>query len=97
MYIKARQNLDIWYTIKKILYKPISNCTYWPVTGSLNIWNIIQLSHESTPFEAFEEIHKVILDRISDDMVSLFQYGKYGAINTTDTATNGFYVVMFTP
>ena len=29
-------------------------------------------------------------------MASLFESGKYGAINTTDTKTNGFYVIMFT-
>ena len=29
-------------------------------------------------------------------MASLVESGKYGAINTTDTSTNGFYVIMFT-
>ena len=29
-------------------------------------------------------------------MASLVEYGKYGAINTTDTSTNGFYVIIFT-
>ena len=29
-------------------------------------------------------------------MESLVEYGKYGSINTTDTSTNGFYVIMFT-
>ena len=28
-------------------------------------------------------------------MHSLVQYGKYGAINTTDTAKKLFYVIMF--
>ena len=28
-------------------------------------------------------------------MESLVQSGKYGAINTTDTETNGFYFIMF--
>ena len=28
-------------------------------------------------------------------MASLFESDKYGAINTTDTSTNGFYVIMF--
>ena len=27
-------------------------------------------------------------------MVSLFQLGMYGAINTDDTTTNGFYVIQ---
>ena len=29
-------------------------------------------------------------------MVSLVESGNYGAINKNDTATNGFYVIMFT-
>ena len=29
-------------------------------------------------------------------MASLVESGKYGAINTTDTKTNVFYVIMFT-
>ena len=29
-------------------------------------------------------------------MASLVESGKYGAINTTYTSTNGFYVIMFT-
>ena len=29
-------------------------------------------------------------------MASLFESVKYGAINITDTTTNGFYVIMFT-
>ena len=29
-------------------------------------------------------------------MASLVESGKYGVINTTDTSTNGFYVIMFT-
>ena len=29
-------------------------------------------------------------------MASLLESGKYGAINTTYTSTNGFYVNMFT-
>ena len=26
-------------------YKPVTKCTYWPVLGSFNNWNIIQFSH----------------------------------------------------
>ena len=29
-------------------------------------------------------------------MASLIESGKYGAINTTDMSTNGFYFIMFT-
>ena len=43
-----------------------------------------------------DEIHQVVLDLISDHMDSLVESGKYGAIGKTDTATNVFYVIMFT-
>ena len=77
-------------------YKPVTKCMYWPVLGYFNNWNIILLSHKSTPFDAFDEIHQVVLDGISDNMASLVESVKYGAINTTDTTTNGFYVIIFT-
>ena len=77
-------------------YKPVTNCTYWPGLGSFNNWNIIQLSQKSTIFDAFDEIHQVVLDGISDNMDSLVESEKYGAINKTDTTTNEFYVIIFT-
>ena len=54
------------------------------------------MSSKSTSSETFDEIHQVVLDGISDNMASFVESGKYGAINTTDTSTNGFYVIMFT-
>ena len=77
-------------------YKPVTKCTYWPVLGTFNNWNIIQFSSKSTSSDTFDEIHQVVLDGISDNMTSLVESGKYGAINTTYTSTNGFYVIMFT-
>ena len=81
---------------KQERYKSVTKCTYCPVLGSFNNWNIIQLLQKSTPSDAFYEIHQVALDRISDNTALLVKSGKYGEINTTDTATNGLYVIMFT-
>ena len=78
-------------------YKPVTKCTYWPVLGPFNNSNKIQLSQKSTPYDAFDEIHQVVIDGISDNMASLVASGNYGAINTTDTSTNVFYFIMFTP
>ena len=50
----------------------------------------------SNSTESFDEIHQVVLEGISNNMASLVEYGKYGAINTTDTSTNSFYVMLFT-
>ena len=81
---------------KQERYKHVTKCTYWPVLGSFNNCNITQFLSKSTSSDTFDEIHQVVLDGISDNMASLFESGKYGAINTTDTSTNGFYVIMFT-
>ena len=54
------------------------------------------MSYNSTPSNAFDEIHKVVLDGIGDNMASLVEPEKYGAINTTETKNNGFYFKMFT-
>ena len=49
-------------------YKPVTNCTYWPVLGSFNNCNIVLLSQKSTPSDLFDEIHQVVLDGISDNI-----------------------------
>ena len=53
------------------------------------------MSNNSTLSDAFDEIHQVVLDGISDNMALLVESGKYGSINTTDTKTNGFYAIIF--
>ena len=57
---------------------------------------MIQLSHNSTPSDTFDDKHQVVLDGISDNMALLVVSGKYGAINTTETTNNVFYFIMFT-
>ena len=69
---------------KQASYQPVINCTYWPVLVPYNNWNIIHLTPKSIPSETFDEIHQVVLDKISENMVSLVQSGMYGAINTDD-------------
>ena len=56
---------------KKARYLPVTNCTYWPVLGSYKNWNTIELTPKSTPSDAFDDIHKVVLDGISENMSTL--------------------------
>ena len=42
---------------KQERYKPVTKCSYWPVSRYINHWNMIQLSQKSTPSDAFDEIH----------------------------------------
>ena len=85
---------DIWLK-KQARYQPVINCTYWPVLGPYNNCNIIHLTPPSITSEAFDDIHQVVLDGISENMASLFQSGMYGAFNTDDNTSNGFYVIKF--
>ena len=45
--------------------------------------------------EAFEEIHHVVLDGISENISALFQSGKCGDTNTVDSTTMGYYLIKF--
>ena len=67
----------------------------FPVLGSYNNCYITHITPKSRPLEAFDEIHKVFLEGISDNMVSLVQSGNYGFINTAETTENVFYVIQF--
>ena len=67
------------------------------IINSYEHFKLIELTPKSTPFETFDEIHKVVLDGISENMASLVQSVMYSAIKTDDTATNGFYVIQFLP
>ena len=49
--------------------------------GSFKNCNIIKFTNKTTFSEVFDEINKVIIGDISDNMKSLVYSGKYGAIN----------------
>ena len=57
---------------KQARYQPVTDCNYWPVIGSYNNWNIIEITPKLTPFEAFDDIHQVVLDGIIRNVASLF-------------------------
>ena len=73
---------------------PVVEVVQLHLSSAVN-WNVIHMSPKPTTFKAFEEIHQVVIDRTSDNMASLVQPGKYGTIDTSETATNVFYVIMF--
>ena len=76
-------------------YQNFKDCTYWPVLGYFNNWNIIQLSHKGKYCGDIDKMHQVALDGISDNMAALVQTGQYDDINTTDTTTMTYYVIKF--
>ena len=65
---------------KQPCYQPVKYFTYWPVLGSFNNCNILQLSHKATSSEKIDKIHQVLIDNSSENMAALVQTDKYGAI-----------------
>ena len=45
--------------------------------------------------EYFDDIRKVFLEYISENMASFGQTRKYGAINAADTTTMGYFIVKY--
>ena len=76
-------------------YQTFTDWSYWPDIGSFNNCNIITLSQKATKIEAFEYIHQVFHDYISDNMDSLAQSSKYFSVNTAYTSTMRYYVINF--
>ena len=63
--------------------------------GYLNNWKIFQFTNKTTTSEDFNAVHKVFIDGISDNMASILQLGKYGAMNASDPTTMGYYVIKY--
>ena len=78
MYINYKPCISVIQSTKQAHYQPVINCTYWPVMGPYNNWTTIEITPKSIPFEAFDEIHQVVLDGISENMASVVQSGING-------------------
>ena len=65
--------------------------------GSLNTWSIIQFTNKIIDHGDFDEVHKVVIDSISDNMASLAQVGKYGAISAEYPTTIGYNLMKYLP
>ena len=96
MQINAGQTLDFWYSANETVTLPTCRQLYLLASSGL----IQQLEYhwantKISTFEAFDEIHKVVIDGISENTASLVQSSMYGAINIDDTTTNGLYVIQF--
>ena len=61
--------------------------------GSFDNWNIVQFTNKTTSSEEFDELHKVVIDGISETMASLVQLGNSSAINETDPTIIGYYMI----
>ena len=89
--------VNTWYygfdTTKQPCYQPVVDCIYWPVLGFFNNWNIIQYTNNTKSSEDFDEMNKVLLDGIRNNMAYLVWLGKYGAINAANPTKTGYYMI----
>ena len=76
-------------------YQLVVDCTYWPVFGSFNNWNIIQFSNRKISSKEFYAVHTVVLDGLSENTAYLVQPGKCGNINAADLTTMDCYVIKY--
>ena len=88
-----------WYPsvshIKQPFYQTVVDCTHWPMLGSFGKYNIIQFTNKTTSSEESDDIHNVVIGFLSDNVLSLVQTGRYGAINKTFPTIIGYYVVKY--
>ena len=63
--------------------------------GSFNNLRIIQFTNKAATNKDFDELHKVVLDGIIDNMSAIVQNREYGAKNTADPTKMGYYVIKF--
>ena len=62
---------------KQHRYQPVIEFRYWHVLGSFNNCNINQFTNKTTSSEDFDEVHKVLIGGISDNMAFIV----YSSIN----------------
>ena len=80
---------------KQTIYQPIVDYTYWPMFGFFINWKTIQFNNKNESVEDLYKVHKIVLDNISANMVSLVQTGKYGAAHAEYPKTLVCYVVNY--
>jgi hypothetical protein len=82
---------------KQLCYAPVLNCKYNQILGNYNNWIIMPFNAtEDTGDDDLIEIQESIIQGIADDMAGMVNENNFGAVNTNDPETKGFYIVKFT-
>jgi len=78
-------------------YAPVRNCKYHGILGDYNNWIIMSFKKSSDCSEEdIENLHNDLLEHIGTNMGLCIKDYSFGAVNTTDSRTEGFYIVRFT-
>ena len=84
------------FSIKQPRYAKVGGCVYHSILGDYNKWEIMDFTRDSeTDEECFEEIHKILVQSIGNNMTELVEINWYGVVDTNDSRADGFYVVKF--
>jgi hypothetical protein len=77
-------------------YHSSPNCIYASVLGGYNDWIIMQFKlGGNTTEDDLQDIHRTILSSIASNIAATITERSYGAVNTIDPNTQGFYIVKF--
>ena len=73
----------------------MQDCRYASVLDKYNNWVIMGFDGKETDDADFTEIHKVIIDGRILNMVGAVKVDGFGAIDTDDRESSGYYIVQF--
>lgn len=77
-------------------YQNVINCKYASVLGVYNQWIIMPFQFgKDTTEDDLEQMHHTILTSIASNIASTIAESSYGAVNTEDPQTDGYYIVKF--
>jgi hypothetical protein len=64
----------------------VDGCVYHSILGDYNKWIIMDFTRDNeADKECFEEIHKILVQSIGNNMAELVEINFYGAVNTNDS------------
>ena len=78
-------------------YKPVKYCTFWPVLGSFNHWNIINFHMRQHLLRNLIRFITFYLTESATTCMHWRKFYKYVAINTTDMFTMVYYGIKLLP
>jgi len=77
-------------------YQNVTNCKYSNVLGDYNQWIIMPFQfRKDTNEDDLEQMHHTILTSIASNIAATIAESSYGAVNTEDPQTDGYYIVKF--
>ena len=78
-------------------YAPVYNCKYHAILGEYNNWIIMSFKKSGDcSDDDIENLHNDLLEHIGRNMGLCITDCSFGAVNTDDARTEGFYIVRFT-